>query len=892
MLLGSAFKTVMKITAKIVYNVARLLVAGIKKVASAIKNMVTSHSKGLSGLEGGFSSLLKKALAYGIGIRSLYRLFSVLRNNIKEGFNNLTQFNGGANSTNEAMSRLYSSAMQLRNALGAMVAPLLEVVAPALDFLINKLTQVINVFGMFIAKLTGKSIYMQATKMQLNYAGAVGKTAKAKAKENKESQNQLASYDKLNNVNKKEDEKSGSGGGGGAGGLDPNKMFKEVTIPDNISKWVDKFKKWWEDADFTELGTILGTKLKEALESIPWDEIQETAAKVGKSLATLINGFVEVEDLGHTIGKTIGEAINTAIIGINSFLDNTHWKNVGKFIGDGINGMIETIQWSALGHLFAQKYNALFDVIGGAAETINWEEAGENFATAITTFIDDMKWEENGKHFGELLEGLFTTINVTIENVPWEELGTRVGTAINSIFSSFNPTTIGKTLGDAINLIVITAKGLLDGTQWIEIGNWFGTGLNTSVQTVDWNELGNVLSASINDFLYLCIGLIDSFDWLQFGTSIGNGLSSAVATLDVKAIFQTIGDAIIAIILGLSGIVEGIDWNDFAQTLLQWFIDAFTGINWSKLTYSIFRLLGACIGALVSFAVGLGQKLLEVIKAVFNTAKDWFFDVAFENGQFTIEGLLKGILDALSSIGKWIVDNIFKPFIDGFKAAFDIHSPSKVMEELGGYIVDGLLKAFDRITEILDKIVDFKDKVVEFFGDLGNGAIEKFQEMSDGVADAWNGMWDGIKSVINDMLGGIEDFVNGAIDGLNGLIEAFNSLDIDVPDWISDMSGVKSIGFDLPYMSNVTIPRLAQGAVLPPNKPFLAMVGDQKEGTNVETPLSTMVEAMITAINETGLANKNDSDIVIQIDGREIARATRREDQIFRKSTGHSMFAY
>ena len=79
----------------------------------------------------------------------------------------------------------------------------------------------------------------------------------------------------------------------------------------------------WENSDFYELGKFLGEKLKSALDNIPWDEIKETARKIGKSIATLINGFVEVEGLGYSIGKTLIEAINTVF----EFVDNIFPKS-------------------------------------------------------------------------------------------------------------------------------------------------------------------------------------------------------------------------------------------------------------------------------------------------------------------------------------------------------------------------------------------------------------------------------------------------------------------------------------------------------------------------------------------------------------------------------------
>ncbi|TQI66270.1 hypothetical protein [Clostridium sp. KNHs216] len=112
---------------------------------------------------------------------------------------------------------------------------------------------------------------------------------------------------------------------------------------------------------------------------------------------------------------------------------------------------------------------------------------------------------------------------------------------------------------------------------------------------------------------------------------------------------------------------------------------------------------------------------------------------------------------------------------------------------------------------------------------------------------------DGFKSSINFMIGLVEGFINGFIDGINAIISLLNRIHIDIPDWdiFGDMRG-QSFGFDIPKMGRLSIPRLANGAVIPPNNQYLAMVGDQKHGTNIEAPLETIKQAVAEVV-----ANQN-----------------------------------
>ncbi len=105
------------------------------------------------------------------------------------------------------------------------------------------------------------------------------------------------------------------------------------------------------------------------------------------------------------------------------------------------------------------------------------------------------------------------------------------------------------------------------------------------------------------------------------------------------------------------------------------------------------------------------------------------------------------------------------------------------------------------------------------------------------------------KDSANSMIG----FFNGMLKSVSGsfnlLSQSVNSIKFTIPDWVPLLGG-KSINFSLPGVNLPNIPLLAKGAVLPANKPFLAMVGDQKHGTNVEAPLSTIQEAVMLALED------------------------------------------
>ena len=157
----------------------------------------------------------------------------------------------------------------------------------------------------------------------------------------------------------------------------------------------------------------------------------------------------------------------------------------------------------------------------------------------------------------------------------------------------------------------------------------------------------------------------------------------------------------------------------------------------------------------------------------------------------------------------------------------------------------------------------------------------------------WKGAFDAIVGYAKDAtnMGNIiaESFANGFIKAINAIIDAINSISIDIPDWVPVFGGKKWDGPNIPnWNAHVSLPRLANGAVIQGGQPFLAWLGDQPRGqTNIETPLATMVEAFKQAQRENGGGNYT---FVAKLDGREIFRETVRQDRIYQNTHGQSAF--
>lgn len=197
-----------------------------------------------------------------------------------------------------------------------------------------------------------------------------------------------------------------------------------------------------------------------------------------------------------------------------------------------------------------------------------------------------------------------------------------------------------------------------------------------------------------------------------------------------------------------------------------------------------------------------------------------------------------------------------------------------VIAAIVGFVVAAITKG-DELKAGFEKIINWikdifvKDWTQVFGTELGSwinifvntigNQLDALKQVFDGLVDFINGVFTGNWSLALSGLSNIaKGAVNGVISVLNGMIaaavNALNAL-FALMSFNISLPGGGSIGLSLPQVSTPQIPYLAQGAVLPANKPFLAMVGDQKNGTNVEAPLETIKQALAEVMAQYGGGN-------------------------------------
>ena len=401
-------------------------------------------------------------------------------------------------------------------------------------------------------------------------------------------------------------------------------------------------------------------------------------------------------------------------------------------------------------------------------------------------------------------------------------------------------------LSDILGIVGAIAAGLL---AW-KIASMFTDSLS---------KIGGIALAAAGAFALVYFWLDAWNNGIDMTNFLGMlaGLAALAGGLSIA--FGPIAAGIALVVGGLAMLVVGIKDvidNGFTLentlTIIAGLLAAGIGIgiltgNWIPL---LIAGIVSILVALVSFT-GHGEDLINGLKNVIDGFGKFFKGVFTGDMKLAAEGA-KQIWNGLKQTWNAIVNSI-KDAWSAFIKWLQEKNPAlaAIFETIGKLFSD----QYNAWKKILSGLTTFLTGV--FTGDWKK---------------AWNGVLDILKGVWNLIVGTIEGAINFIIDGINLLISAMNTLHIDIPDWVPKYGGGK-FGINIPLVSRVALPRLASGAVIPPNREFMAVLGDQKSGTNIETPLSTMVQAFKQAMNETGGVGARQMTVVLQLDRRELGRA-------------------
>lgn len=556
------------------------------------------------------SSSVKKVRGFGkslmriAGYRLVRAILSQISQVLKEGVQNLYRYSHAINGVfAKNMDNAYSSMLYFKNSIGAAVSPLINALAPALDFVIGKVVALINVLNQLFAAFSGK-VWTRAVKTQESYSNALGGSAGSA----KKLKGALMGFDELNAL-------PDNSSGGGGGGLDYGGMFEEAEIDSDIAKFAEKLKTAFNSGDWNTLGELLSEKVNSIFAGIQW----------------------------HSIGEKMGYWLNGSIETAYSFLKGTDFKAIGSDLAQTFNGIIESIDFTSAGGLYVRKITWLLDLAIGAIQTFNWGRAG----TAI----------------GDYVRGVFDEASSWLKGVNWTEFGMTVWNSIKDAITSVNISSVIRSVSETLSSVFDAMSGILDGIDWFDLADtvfaFFGdaiAGIDISrIVTSLGKVLGSIFSAipdiiagiimGIGDFLAPIFGEVGIDIWDGLREGVEGELRGAVNTVKgwftkhivepVKAVLGIHSPSTVFAEIGtnlIQGLLNGIStaWSmltSFFNTALSSMKNTVSN-GWNSIKTSSLNIwsaiktsLSSSFGGIRDSAVNIWQSLSNSVSNIWNSMK-------------------------------------------------------------------------------------------------------------------------------------------------------------------------------------------------------------------------------------------------------------------------------
>lgn len=548
------------------------------------------------------------------------------------------------------------------------------------------------------------------------------------------------------------------------------KIKKDISaFSSKMKKFAGTFKSSIKPAEsmrkkFTKIGlAMLGARsafmlfkqvVSSAMENNEKLQTQLNAAKgvLGEAISPLINALVSMLSKAVTFADAIYQAF-------------TGTSLVAKYNAKQAEKTASATEDAAKAAKEYKNQMASFDVANklsdnsSSSSSSGGSSSGEGGAIFETSSLDSWMNQIIEKFkagdWGSIGRTIAGTINSALDDINWSGIQTKVKTfckdlsdAVNGFIDELDWGKVGNNVGEAINTVTMGINTLVDNIDWDGLGAGFADGMNHLVDSVDTDELGKTLSAKIKIITDTLYGFFNGdekkgtsgFDFKNFGGTIADTVNSWFNNIDWGKIASNMSDSISGAFKTVTGFIKNLD----TDAIIDDIVDFVKNIDWEGIANSAFEALGAAVGKVFKIA----QKLGEIFNDAFSNIASYFDDSIDEAGGNVIEGIFNGIVNWLKDVGKWMKEHILDPFINGFKEAFDIHSPSKNQDiiDLGKNLIEG---AFNGIVEwlkdikkwfqdnVFSKITEAWDGLKELTVSIGGNVLPTFDDLKD--------KWDSIK---------------------------------------------------------------------------------------------------------------------------------------------------
>lgn len=387
----------------------------------------------------------------------------------------------------------------------------------------------------------------------------VAKNMDKTAKKTKKAADNLQSFDQVNKLQDNSDSDSDDDDNDKNANIDLSKDISDAlknyekiwdnAFKSNQNKAVELYKKMkkaildaWKGGDFTSLGSALANWINKGMRNIPWTKIKKTTKKIAKSLATFLNGFVK--DLDWTkLGENFSEGLNTWFETSYTFFKTFDWLKFGQSIKEGITAAINTFDGDLAGKSLGAKLRGMIQFAFGVMVNFPYKNLGKKIGDYINGFLEEMGevrkntgltgWQELGKTISDGITGILDTIDTALSTVDWWEVGKAIGDFLSEIEWGKTLLKVGKiivkglfnALKVAISAFIRDPLGIAFKLSTVLIGVFAYKKLKTlwkSLKIVFSDGISNsLISAKINSK-----GLTDKFSGL--GSKMGRAMGVAL----------------------------------------------------------------------------------------------------------------------------------------------------------------------------------------------------------------------------------------------------------------------------------------------------------------------------------------------------------------------------
>ena len=443
-------------------------------------------------------------------------------------------------------------------------------------------------------------------------------------------------------------------------------------------------------------------------------------------------------------------------------IEFTDFSKTQKDIGGVTSAMDDTADATKAAAKAAKDYTMGFDELNIIDPSQNSGSSGSGSGGAAGNLLGDVDLSQYDM-FKDYAGSAVDEIKAKLKSLDSFQIGTQIGEQLNKLMGmiynaihSIDWASLGAFFADGVN-------GLVDSVDCVLFGRLLADRfiiefelLGGFLSQLDWTSVLNAFIDGFSGFFHELSDWIATVDWTGVGKQLTDKLSDALQNVEIEKLARVFFNFITDSINAVSDFLAGTDSYQLGQDLVDFAIRAVTSVDWAGLAQAIGRFFGEAFIEALDFMGGLVSRIADYFEK--KVAEGPFNNV----GLNIVYGIYYGIQDAITNVASWIVENVFNPFINGFKSAFGINSPSTVMAEQGGYIIAGLKKG---ITDAISSVAETAKKILSAI----KSAFDNFSLFDIGK-NLIQGLIDGVNNMIETAKNAVANVGNAVIDKVKNVL--------------------------------------------------------------------------------------------------------------------------